>query len=107
MTKQKVTIHPRQTVYCRDRLMLAASGASRFKCHTPPVMNRRDFTRSAFVGSLASLTLPSWLMAADSPGNHYLPTIGLQVWTVRTELEKDIPGTLRAVKQAGYSQIEL
>lgn len=46
-------------------------------------------------------------MAADSPGQRYLPTLGLQVWTVRAELEKDIPGTLRAIKQAGYAQIEL
>lgn len=46
-------------------------------------------------------------MAADNPGKYYLPTIGLQVWTVRNELEKDLPGTLRAIKQAGYAQIEL
>ena len=70
-------------------------------------MNRRDFTRSALVGSLASLTLPSWLMAADSLGKRYLPTIGLQVWTVRNELAQDLPGTLRAIKDAGYAQIEL
>jgi len=46
-------------------------------------------------------------MAAVSPAQRYLPTIGLQVWTVRNELEKDIPGTLRAIKAAGYAQIEL
>lgn len=46
-------------------------------------------------------------MAADSPGNRYLPTLGLQVWTVRNQLEQDLPGTLRAIKAAGYAQIEL
>src|SRR4051812_10502464 len=46
-------------------------------------------------------------MAADFPGKPYLPSIGLQVWTVRNELEKDIPRTLLAIKQAGYAQIEL
>lgn len=46
-------------------------------------------------------------MAADPTGKHYLGNIGLQLWTVRNQLEKDLPGTLRAVKAAGYAQIEL
>ncbi len=46
-------------------------------------------------------------MAAHSPAKRYLPAIGLQVWTVRNELEQDLPGTLRAIKAAGYAQIEL
>jgi len=46
-------------------------------------------------------------MAADPIGKSYLGNLGLQLWTVRHELEKDIPGTLRAVQTAGYAQIEL
>jgi len=46
-------------------------------------------------------------MAADPIGKHYLGNIGLQLWTVRNQMEKDIPCTLRAVKAAGYAQIEL
>ena len=46
-------------------------------------------------------------MAADPIGKPYLGNLGLQLWTVRHELEKDIPGTLRAVQAAGYAQIEL
>jgi len=46
-------------------------------------------------------------MAAAPIGKHYLGTIGLQVWTVRNQLDHDIPGTLRAIKSAGYAQIEL
>lgn len=46
-------------------------------------------------------------MAAEPIGKRYLGTIGLQVWTVRNQLEQDIPGTLRAIKSAGYAQIEL
>ncbi len=46
-------------------------------------------------------------MAADPIGKHYLGNIGLQLWTVRNQLEKDIPGTLRAVQAAGYAQVEL
>src|SRR5687767_9927401 len=46
-------------------------------------------------------------MVADSPGKRYLSSIGLQLWTVRNQLEKDLPGTLRAIRSAGYAQVEL
>jgi sugar phosphate isomerase/epimerase len=46
-------------------------------------------------------------MSSHSPAQRYLASLGLQVWTVRTELERDLPGTLRAIKAAGYTQIEL
>ncbi|MFZ5494431.1 MAG: sugar phosphate isomerase/epimerase family protein [Verrucomicrobiota bacterium] len=42
-----------------------------------------------------------------SAARRYLPSIGLQSWTVRDELPRDLPGTLRAIKAAGYAQIEL
>lgn len=46
-------------------------------------------------------------MSATSPAQPYLNSIGLQVWTVRNQLEQDLPGTLRSIKEAGYAQIEL
>lgn len=42
-----------------------------------------------------------------NPAARYLATLGLQVWTVRDQLEKDLPGTLRAIRAAGYAQVEL
>ncbi len=42
--------------------------------------------------------------------NHPLPyadTIGLQLYTVRFQLEEDTPGTLAALKHLGYHQVEL
>lgn len=41
------------------------------------------------------------------PVSCYLPTLGVQLYTVRNQLQHDIPGTLRAIKAAGYAQIEL
>lgn len=46
-------------------------------------------------------------MVVDSPGKRYLSSIGLQLWTVRNQLDQDVPGTLRAIRAAGYAQIEL
>jgi sugar phosphate isomerase/epimerase len=44
---------------------------------------------------------------AVSPVQRYLPSLGLQVYSVRNELERDAPGTLRAIRAAGYAQVEL
>lgn len=40
-------------------------------------------------------------------GGRFLDTIGLQVWSVRNQLAADAPGTLAALKAAGYAQVEL
>ena len=70
-------------------------------------MNRRQFTKTALTTTLAAMTLPRSLHAAGPAGRRYLANIGIQLWTVRNQLATDIPGTLRAVKDAGYVQVEL
>jgi sugar phosphate isomerase/epimerase len=70
-------------------------------------MNRRQFSQTALAASLAAMSLPRSLHATGPAGQRYLSSIGLQLWTVRNPLAKDIPGTLRAVKEAGYVQVEL
>ena len=37
----------------------------------------------------------------------YMETMGLQLWTVRNQLAEDQSATLKAVKAAGYKQVEL
>ncbi|WP_020568883.1 sugar phosphate isomerase/epimerase family protein [Neolewinella persica] len=36
----------------------------------------------------------------------YLDTIGIQLWTVRDQMEKDPHGTLKTLKELGYYQVE-
>jgi sugar phosphate isomerase/epimerase len=67
--------------------------------------NRRQFLRDAGVGITAggaALIFGKSLLAAPS---HVL--IGLQLYTVREELKKDLPGTLHAVAAIGYRTVEL
>jgi len=45
-------------------------------------------------------------MAAAS-AHPYHATLGVQLYTVRDQLAADLPGTLRAIKAAGYAQVEL
>lgn len=70
-------------------------------------MNRRRFAKTLVAGSLASISLPHWLNAKESMNNPFLDNIGIQLWTVRNQLEQDMPATLKAIKDAGYVQVEL
>lgn len=71
-------------------------------------MLRREFLKSA---SLATATLPAFLQESISKEEaviqRYVDRIGLQLWTVRNQLEQDQAGTLKAVAAAGYRQVEL
>lgn len=68
-------------------------------------MRRRTFLkRTATAAVAAGMARPVLALPAGHP---YLDKIGLQLWTVRNQLEKDIPGTLKAVADAGYKQVEL
>ena len=68
-------------------------------------MKRRTFLRSAAFSSLA-LTPASQVLAALAPDNKYRKNIGIQLYTLRGALGKDAAGTLKAVAEAGYKQVE-
>lgn len=69
-----------------------------------PVSRRRFLGLSA----AASLTLPilarAATTAAPTPKKH--PPIGLELYSVRTELMRNLPDTLRAVAKMGYEVVE-
>src|SRR3712207_4405229 len=66
-------------------------------------MNRRHFVnRLALAAAGLSLYNPSALAA----GRGKLSRIGMQLYTVRRELEKDFEGTLRQVAALGYREVE-
>jgi sugar phosphate isomerase/epimerase len=68
-------------------------------------VNRRQFLRTTAATSIV-LSLPRAVaaLAADNP---YRKNIGIQLYTLRNELGKDTPGTIKAVAEAGYQQVEL
>jgi len=60
-------------------------------------------TRRTFLGQAAMTTLlPTVVRAAD----HRIDRLGLQLYTVRTEMAKDFEGTLAKVAAAGYREVE-
>ena len=66
------------------------------------MLNRRSFLVSAGAG-LAAGSLMSRIAMADHHGK--IP-LGIQLWTVKSEAEKDLEGTLRKVHAAGFREIE-
>jgi sugar phosphate isomerase/epimerase len=62
-------------------------------------MSRRTFLTVATVSPLAS-------MARNASGAAPKPLVGLELYTVRDELAKDLMGTVRAVATMGYEVVE-
>lgn len=66
--------------------------------------DRRKFLKSTAAGGLVcgatSLAGPQWAFAEARP------KIGLQLYSVRDDLKKDLNGTLRAVAAIGYREVE-
>jgi sugar phosphate isomerase/epimerase len=69
------------------------------------MMNRRNFLRRASLGVTAAAVasqFPEFLLA-----NPYGKPIGLQLYTLRDQLEKDVTGTLKQVAALGYKDVEI
>lgn len=72
------------------------------------MMNRRHFVRlsaGAAAGGLLGLEHPSFLGKAEA-AQSTLDRIGLQLYTVRTLLERDFEGTMAAVANVGFHEVE-
>ncbi len=62
-------------------------------------MNRRIFMKTVGAGGLVMWAEPGLMAARVKP-------IGLQLYTVRNEMEKDFEGSLAKVAQIGYKEVE-
>lgn len=67
------------------------------------MMNRRSFLRSSALGiaAVAATQAPRGLFA-----NPYGKPIGLQLYTLRDQLQKDMLGTLKQVAAIGIKEVE-
>jgi sugar phosphate isomerase/epimerase len=60
-----------------------------------------DMDRRTFLGTMAAA-----VMASRGGGAASIQSIGMQLYTVRTDLEKDFAGTLAKVAAIGYKEVE-
>lgn len=68
-------------------------------------MNRREFLRTtAFGATVATISsqLPESLFASP-----YGKPVGLQLYTLRDQLQKDVPGTIAQIAKIGYKDVEI
>ncbi len=66
------------------------------------MLSRRSFLVSAGAGMAAGS-----IMSPLAFANHHIKIpLGIQLWTVKAETEKDVEGTLRQVYAAGFREIE-
>lgn len=68
-------------------------------------MKRREFLTAATAASASLICRPQFLFAQDDP-SPYRKQIGIQLYTLRNEIKKDVAGTIKAVADAGYKQVE-
>jgi sugar phosphate isomerase/epimerase len=73
------------------------------------MIDRRHFVRftaGAACGGFLGLGHASLTRSAAAAGDQSLDTIGVQLYTVRTLMEKDFEGTLEAIAEIGFHQVE-
>jgi sugar phosphate isomerase/epimerase len=63
-------------------------------------MNRRTFLGTITAGSIVASRV-GWASA-----EHKVDPIGVQLYTVRESMKKDLPGTIAKVAQVGYKEVE-
>lgn len=69
---------------------------------------RRDFLGTVAAGLSASAALPLSALAAPKAGikTALNAAVGLQLWSLRDHLPKDLPGTLARIRGFGFQEVE-
>ncbi|MEM6689921.1 MAG: sugar phosphate isomerase/epimerase [Planctomycetota bacterium] len=68
-------------------------------------MQRRTFLQSATATTAALLTQPRFVSALDV-NNPFRKEIGIQLYTLRNQIDNDVSATIRKIADAGYKQVE-
>lgn len=64
------------------------------------MLSRRNFIISSSLATAAALLVPSFACVADKKA------IGLQLYSLRDELPKDLKGTIEKIAKAGFTEVE-
>ena len=68
-------------------------------------MNRRTFIQTTAAAAAIAPAFTSSLFALE-PDNAYRKNIGIQLYTLRNQIKDNVAGTIKAVADAGYKQVE-
>jgi len=67
--------------------------------------SRRDFIRT-FTGAVAGSGLMQAAKAAAVANRRFAGPFGVQLYSLREQLQKDVPGSLKHIREAGYTTVE-
>ncbi|HEX6502161.1 MAG TPA: sugar phosphate isomerase/epimerase [Terriglobales bacterium] len=67
----------------------------------------RDINRRTFLGTLTAATVLGKRLARAAVDDRKIQHLGVQLYSVRGEMEKDFEGTLAKVAAIGYREVEL
>ena len=75
--------------------------------------SRRDFLRVTSAGAIGAFAISNDLLKKSdlTASESFVPDpksfgIGLQLYTIRSAMRKDVPGSLKKVSDAGYKYVE-
>lgn len=72
-----------------------------------PHLTRRPFLALSALAGMCAVERELWARSFVAAAESYLPTMGLQLYTLRNQMAAAPSATLAKVKQAGYYQVEL
>jgi sugar phosphate isomerase/epimerase len=70
------------------------------------MLNRRNFIKTSTNVAVGTIIAPSYFMV-DMFNKSKIGNIGLQLWSIAKNLEKDFEGTLQMLSKIGYKELEL
>jgi sugar phosphate isomerase/epimerase len=70
------------------------------------MQSRREFLATIAVGIGASAVAPAWASPQEGLHPALNGPVGLQLWSLREYLPKDLPGTLKKVQALGFREVE-
>jgi sugar phosphate isomerase/epimerase len=74
--------------------------------HITAMMNRRTFLKTSASAAIGGFFAGNIETVASTPAGNSLQKIGVQLYTVRSLMQKDFAGTLEKVAQTGYKEVE-
>ncbi len=72
-------------------------------------LSRREFLGKSALGIGSTLLASQIPLSLDAINSSMVPkmAVGFQVWTIKDELVKDFPGTLKKMKDQGFESVEM
>jgi len=70
------------------------------------MISRREFIRTLTVAATGSGLVKAAMAAAPTGDRRFAARLGVQLYSLNAQLEKDVPGPLKHIREVGYMTVE-